>query len=165
MGRTRRGTELAEKREAVRRSGRMPDAMTQSKGFRLDREARRQVLTEDYVELIADLLEKQSETLQIDIAGRLGVSQPTVAKVLQRLTEAGLVGKQANRKVMLTEAGWKMAAQIRRRHDVVEAFLHALGISEEQVRIDAEGIEHYVSDETLAAFDRALSAGIERLLR
>jgi DtxR family manganese transport transcriptional regulator len=32
----------------------------------------------------------------------------------------------------------------------------AIGVSEERARIDAEGIEHHVSDETLAAFQRLL---------
>jgi DtxR family manganese transport transcriptional regulator len=34
----------------------------------------------------------------------------------------------------------------------VESFLCALGISPETARIDAEGIEHHVSAETLEAF-------------
>ena len=42
----------------------------------------------------------------------------------------------------------------------MEAFLLALGISEENARIDAEGIEHYVGPETLAAFETALKKGL-----
>ena len=37
-------------------------------------------LVEDYVELIADLIEDGNEARQVDIAARLGVAQPTVAK-------------------------------------------------------------------------------------
>jgi DtxR family manganese transport transcriptional regulator len=37
---------------------------------------------------------------------------------------------------------------------VVEAFLLSLGVSPKTARRDAEGIEHHVSAETLAAFRR-----------
>jgi DtxR family manganese transport transcriptional regulator len=42
----------------------------------------------------------------------------------------------------------------RRRHRIVEEFLQALGINQLTVEADAEGIEHHVSEETLAAFER-----------
>jgi DtxR family manganese transport transcriptional regulator len=38
----------------------------------------------------------------------------------------------------------------------VAAFLRSLGISERVAEMDAEGIEHHVSSETLAAFERLL---------
>ena len=42
----------------------------------------------------------------------------------------------------------------RHRPEVVVAFLRSLGISEKPAEIDAEGIEHHVSPETLAALAR-----------
>ncbi|MFZ1815636.1 MAG: iron dependent repressor, metal binding and dimerization domain protein, partial [Rhizobiaceae bacterium] len=48
--------------------------------------------------------------------------------------------------------GKELARLSRERHRVVEGFLRALGISPETARIDAEGIEHHVSAETLDAF-------------
>jgi DtxR family manganese transport transcriptional regulator len=42
----------------------------------------------------------------------------------------------------------------RRRHQIVEEFLRALGINELTAEADAEGIEHHVSEETLAALER-----------
>jgi DtxR family manganese transport transcriptional regulator len=42
----------------------------------------------------------------------------------------------------------------RHRHQVVEAFLRAVGVSDAQAQLDAEGIEHHVSEETLAVFER-----------
>jgi DtxR family transcriptional regulator, manganese transport regulator len=38
----------------------------------------------------------------------------------------------------------------------VVAFLRSLGVSEKVAELDAEGIEHHVSPETLAAFQRVL---------
>jgi DtxR family manganese transport transcriptional regulator len=56
--------------------------------------------------------------------------------------------------VFLTEAGAALAERSRERHRIVESFLLALGVSAETARCDAEGIEHHVSDETLAAVGR-----------
>lgn len=142
----------------------LPDIDAQSEGFRLNRAARRNALIEDYVELIADLLAEGHEARQVDIATRLGVSQPTVAKMLTRLASEGYVHRRPYRGVFLTERGQEIANQAKNRHQIVESFLRALGISEEAVRVDAEGIEHYVSDETLEAFDRALRQGLAGMM-
>jgi DtxR family manganese transport transcriptional regulator len=135
----------------------LPDADIHSEGFRHTREARRGALVEDYVELIADLIEDGNEARQVDIAARLGVSQPTVAKMLGRLAGEGLVSRKPYRGVFLTDAGRRMALDTRARHQTVEAFLRSLGVSAETARIDAEGIEHHVSHETLEAFRRAMT--------
>ena len=127
--------------------------------FRQAREARRSELAEDYVELIADLSGDGGEARQVDIAARLGVAQPTVAKMLKRLAEDGLVQQRPYRGVFLTEAGRILADQARERHRIVERFLCALGVSPETARRDAEGIEHHVSGETLAAFRRFADGG------
>jgi uncharacterized membrane protein SirB2 len=43
------------------------------------------------VELISDLINEVGEARQVDMAARLGVSQPTVAKMLKRLLFANVV--------------------------------------------------------------------------
>ncbi|GJD51989.1 Transcriptional regulator MntR [Methylobacterium crusticola] len=134
------------------------DAEAHSAGFRQVREARRLELVEDYVELIADLIGDGGEARQVDIAARLGVAQPTVAKMLKRLAEEGLVQQRPYRGVFLTEAGRALAAEARERHRIVESFLIALGVSPHVARCDAEGIEHHVSRETLEAFRRFTAA-------
>ncbi|SEP24854.1 iron (metal) dependent repressor, DtxR family [Methylobacterium sp. ap11] len=134
------------------------DAEAHSAGFRQVREARRLELVEDYVELIADLIGDGGEARQVDIAARLGVAQPTVAKMLKRLAEDGLVQQRPYRGVFLTEAGRALAAEARERHRIVESFLLALGVSPDVARCDAEGIEHHVSRETLEAFRRFTAA-------
>ena len=144
-------------RRSVPRKAPLPDADIHSEGFRQTREARRGALVEDYVELIADLIEDGNEARQVDIAARLGVAQPTVAKMLARLSTEGLVSRKPYRGVFLTEAGRKVAHESRARHQTVEAFLRCLGVSAETARIDAEGIEHHVSAETLEAFRRFIA--------
>ena len=69
------------------------------------REARRNELAEDYVELIAELIHDQGEARPVDIATRMGVTAPTVAKTLDRLARDGLITRAKYRSVFLTEAG------------------------------------------------------------
>ncbi len=147
---------MQRKRRVSPREGPLPDADTHSVGFRRTREARRNALLEDYVELIADLIKDGGEARQVDIASRLGVAQPTVAKMVQRLTAEGLVARRPYRGIFLTETGQRVARESSARHQTVEAFLRALGVSADTARIDAEGIEHHVSVETLEAFMRYL---------
>lgn len=128
------------------------EAEVHVRGFRQAREARRLELIEDYLELIADLIADGGEARQVDIAARLGVAQPTVAKMLRRLSDEGLVVQKPYRGVFLTPTGEAKAKHARRRHHIVESFLLALGVSEDTARRDSEGIEHHVSAETLQAF-------------
>lgn len=129
---------------------------THAEAFQKSRDDRRTELMEDYVELIADLIEDSGEARQTDIAQRLGVTQPTVAKMLKRLAEESLIRQRPYRGVFLTEEGHRLAAATRRRHEIVESLLCRLGIDPDTARKDAEGIEHHVSEKTLKAFERFL---------
>lgn len=121
-------------------------------GFRQVREAHRRELIDDYVELISDLIHEVGEARQVDMAARLGVSQPTVAKMLKRLAGVGLIEQIPWRGVFLTPEGEKLAQESRERHQIVENFLLSIGVSPDTARRDAEGMEHHVSEETLARF-------------
>jgi DtxR family manganese transport transcriptional regulator len=57
---------------------------------------------------------------------------------------------------MLTDAGRRLAEECKQRHETVVAFLRSIGVSAKVAEMDAEGIEHHVSPETLAAFERRL---------
>src|SRR6201994_2938795 len=87
------------------------DAGTQVESFRQAREARRLELVEDYIELVADLIAEGGEARQVDIAARLGVAQPTVAKMLKRLGDEGLVTLRPYRGIFLTAAGEAVASE------------------------------------------------------
>ena len=116
-------------------------------------------LAEDYVEMIADLIDERGEARCTDIAMRLGVANATVVKTLKRLQTMGLVTQEPYRAIFLTTDGWKMAEDGKRKHAIVEKFLLALGVSYDTARIDSEGIEHHVSIETLRAMAKFLSRG------
>lgn len=136
----------------------LPDAERQAANFQRVREAHQTEVAEDYVELIADLIDSAGEARAADIARRLGVAHPTVVKTIARLQRDGLVESQPYRSIFLTEAGRAMAERFRHRHAIVVGFLKAIGVSDETAERDAEGVEHHVSDETLVAFERIIRA-------
>jgi len=84
----------------------------------------------------------------------MGVSSATAAKIIQRLRREGLVDGQPYRSLLLTAQGHALAAMARRRHGIVMDFLLAIGVSGVIAEGDAEGIEHHVSEETLAALEK-----------
>lgn len=114
------------------------------------RDAHETELIEDYVELIGDLLEHNGEARATDVAARMGVSQATVARMVRRLNELGYVSNEPYRSLFLTDEGRRMAAWSRERHAIVLRFFRALGVDDATARIDAEGVEHHVSEKTLA---------------
>jgi DtxR family manganese transport transcriptional regulator len=131
-------------------------AETRAEGFQAVRDAHRSEIAEDYVELIQELIEQTGEARPVEIADRMGVRQPTVAKNLSRLQRGGLIHRERYRSVFLTDDGRALAEVCRERHRVVVAFLMSLGVDRDTAEQDAEGIEHHVSDRTLAAFRTAL---------
>lgn len=136
----------------IRKTTQLVNVEEHVEGFRQVREAHRRELIDDYVELISDLIREVGEARQVDMAARLGVSQPTVAKMLKRLASVGLIEMIPWRGVFLTPEGKKLAQESRERHQLVENFLLVLGVSPEIARRDAEGMEHHVSEETLVKF-------------
>jgi DtxR family transcriptional regulator, manganese transport regulator len=132
---------------------------TEARGFAAARLARRSELAEDYVELIANLIERHGEARPVDIARSMGVTVPTVVKALGKLARDGLVSRERYRSVFLTRDGEVLAAACRDRHDVVVRFLIRLGVDPAIAERDAEGIEHHVSEQTLDRF-RIFAEGI-----
>lgn len=128
----------------------------QAEAFERVRQAHQMEATEDYVELIDDLIRCTGEARLVEVAERLGISQPSASKTLARLQRDGFVTSEPYRSIFLTEKGKALADQSRARHDLVFRFLLAIGVDETTAKQDSEGLEHHVSDETLAAFERVI---------
>ena len=128
----------------------------QAENFSQTRREHAREIAEDYVETIADLVAETGEARVVDLAKRLGVTHVTVNRTISRLRKAGFVTSQPYRAIFLTEKGRKLAATSKKRHETVVAFLRWLGIPERVAEMDAEGIEHHVSPDTVAAFKATL---------
>lgn len=129
----------------------------QAQAFERVREAHQMEATEDYVELIDDLIASQGEARLVEVAERMGISQPSASKTLARLQRDGFITSEPYRSIFLTDKGKALADKSRARHDIVFRFLLAIGVSEETAKHDSEGVEHHVSDETLAIFKRMIN--------
>jgi DtxR family manganese transport transcriptional regulator len=139
------------------RANHKADAAAQpAESFHRSRRDRAAETTQDYVEAIADLSAMLGEARVVDLARRLGVTHVTVNRTLARLKQAGYVNTRPYRAIFLTGPGRTLAEECKRRHQTVAAFLRKLGVSKKVAELDAEGIEHHVSPETLAAFERWL---------
>jgi DtxR family manganese transport transcriptional regulator len=120
------------------------------------REENAQETAQDYVEMIAELISSTGEARVTDLARRLGVTHVTVNRTIQRLRRDGLVTSIPYRSIFLTAAGQKLSEVSRRRHEIVSEFLKSFGVPDDIADADAEGMEHHVSRETLAAFAKHL---------
>ena len=107
--------------------------------------------------MIAELIDQTGEARAVDLAQRFGVTAPTVNATIQRLQREGLAETRPYRSIFLTQAGRELANACRQRHQLVRDFLVHIGVEAEIAEEDAEGLEHHVSAETLAAFQKALS--------
>jgi len=125
--------------------------------FRRTRADHRDEISEDYVEAIAELIKDRGEARVRDLAEMMGVSHVTVSRTVTRLVSAGLVVTEPYRPIELTPTGQRLAEECERRHEIVLDFLLKLGVPRKQAELDAEGIEHHVSEKTIGAMRDYLS--------
>ena len=122
--------------------------------FKKVRDAHKSENTEDYLEIIADLLNTKGEARIVDIANKLDIAQATANKTIQRLQNQGFVKKEPYRSIFLTLKGQQVASISKKRHIIVLTFLKNLGLDIKTAAADAEGIEHHVSDKTLKKMEQ-----------
>jgi Mn-dependent DtxR family transcriptional regulator len=106
---------------------------------------------EMYLETIYILSQKSNAVRGIDIGEHLGYSKPSVSRGLGLLKDAGLVIKDKDGYIKLTEAGEKIAKTIYERHTVLSKLFMDLGVDEATATEDACRIEHYISETTFEA--------------
>jgi len=147
-------TQSAKGAGTARKQGAARPAEIQASALRHTRQEHAMESAQDYTEAIADLAAVHGEARAVDLASRLGVSHVTVIRTVARLQRDGYVSTRPYRSIFLTDEGLRIAEESRRRHETVVAFLRALGVPYAIAQTDAEGIEHHVSPETLAAFKR-----------
>jgi Mn-dependent DtxR family transcriptional regulator len=116
---------------------------------------------EDYLERILELINSKGYARVIDIAAALHISQASVTNMVQRLDAEGLLKYEKYRGLVLTESGAKLARKIAHRHKLLTDFLKLLGLKEDVIYRDVEGMEHHISVPTLRAIE-ALTAQLRR---
>jgi len=147
---------MTTKRKTTRRKKTHRAAENTARRHRRTRSDHASELAEDYVELIDELIDETGEARAVDLARRLGVTQVTVTKTIERLKREKLVTSEPYRSIFLTDAGRKLARTVRQRHETVLQFLLSLGVPPRDAEADAEGIEHHISPATLGVMRRFL---------
>lgn len=108
---------------------------------------------EDYLEAIAEIIERNGHAHTKDIADRLHVKMPSVTNALQALSVRGLINYQSHSPVVLTSLGAEKAAVIRHRHAVLKRFFsEILKLDSETADSAACRIEHLIGETVLSRF-------------
>jgi len=116
---------------------------------------------EDYLERILELINTKGYARVVDIAQSLKISQASVTNMIQRLDGEGLLKYEKYRGLALTTAGEALARNITQRHQLLTDFLKLLGLDDEVIYHDVEGMEHHISPPTLRAIE-ILTRHLER---
>jgi len=112
---------------------------------------------QDYVKQIYLLQRREGKASTSALAAAMDVSAASATAMVKKLDGMGLVSHTPYRGVELTEAGERIALEVLRHHRLLELYLtQALGLSWDQVHVEAERLEHVLSDELEASIDQAL---------
>lgn len=100
---------------------------------------------EDHIEQIYILIEQKGYARVSDIAEALSVLPSSVTKMVQKLDKDGFLIYEKYRGLTLTTKGMKLGKKLVKRHELLEEFLRLIGVEEENIYADVEGIEHHLS--------------------
>ena len=104
------------------------------------------VAVENYLKSIWEL--GPDDVATQDLAQLLNVAPASATKMVQRLTERGLVKHIPYKGASLTSEGRRRALSVVRRHRLLETFLsQTLDLGREQLHEEAENLEHGLSTE------------------
>ena len=113
---------------------------------------------EDYLEAIGMLSKPDGSAQPRAIAEHLGVRMPSVTAALKKLAAEGLITYAPYAPVQLTDRGRAYAERVITAHRTLQRFMReAAGLSEERAEQAACQMEHFLTDEEIAAIARRLT--------
>jgi len=108
---------------------------------------------EDYLERIYKLIDEKGYARVSDIAEGLEVHPSSVTKMIQKLDKDQYLVYEKYRGLILTPKGKKMGKRLMERHQLLEDFLTTIGVQEENIYKDVEGIEHHLSWDSITCIE------------
>ena len=105
---------------------------------------------EDYLEEIYLLIESKGYARVSDIAEAMSVNPSSVTKMVQRLDKEGYLVYEKYKTLVLTTKGSNMGKRLVDLHELLERFLRIIGVNEENINKDVEGIEHHMSKSSIS---------------
>lgn len=106
---------------------------------------------EDYLESILILGNQLPFVRSVDVATHLGFSKPSVSHAVRLLQQEGYLETTANKQLILTPLGRRIADETYRRHRFFQTMLEDLGVPRDIAEEDACRMEHIISKETFDA--------------
>lgn len=104
---------------------------------------------EDYLSTIYRL-DKGHGVRSVDVAKTLKVSKPSVNRALKSLIELGYVKQRPYADIFITLLGKEKAIELNKKYSILKGFLvHMLGLSPEAAEIEANQMEHGMSNDTI----------------
>ena len=104
--------------------------------------------SEDYLETILILREKNGNVRSIDIVNKMNFSKPSISIAMKKLKSEGMVEMDLNGYITLTPKGEEVARRIYSRHKLLEKCLIAIGVEPGTAEEEACRIEHVIDDDT-----------------
>ncbi|GGK18949.1 transcriptional regulator MntR [Caldalkalibacillus thermarum] len=108
---------------------------------------------EDYLEQIYSLIQEKGYARVSDIAEALNVHPSSVTKMVQKLDQNKYLVYEKYRGLILTPKGKKIGKRLVDRHTLLEEFLQMIGVPEENIYKDVEGIEHHLSKDSITCIE------------
>lgn len=103
---------------------------------------------EDYLEAILILNRRKGWCREIDIAGQLSFSRPSVSIALSKLENEGYITREASGEIRLTDAGRMVAENTLEKHEFFKNIFIRLGVEETTAETEACLVEHAISEDT-----------------
>lgn len=108
---------------------------------------------EDYLERIYKLIDEKGYARVSDIAEGLEVHPSSVTKMIQKLDKDEYLIYEKYRGLVLTNKGKKVGKRLVDRHQLLEEFLELIGVQQENIYKDVEGIEHHLSWDSITRIE------------
>lgn len=108
---------------------------------------------EDYLERIYKLIDEKGYARVSDIAEGLEVHPSSVTKMIQKLDKDNYLVYEKYRGLILTTKGKKMGKRLVDRHQLLEQFLTLIGVQDDNIYKDVEGIEHHLSWDSITCIE------------
>ncbi len=112
--------------------------------------------SEDYLETILILSNKQESVRSIDIVEYLNFSKPSVSVAMKKLRENGYINVDKKGHITLTEEGLKVASKTYEKHRLLTDLFISIGVNKEIAEKDACRVEHTLSEETFEAIKKSI---------
>ena len=112
--------------------------------------------SEDYLKALFLLQRKTPYIRPTDLAIQMGYTKPSISRAISMLKKDGLITRDREGHICLTEKGTLAAEKVYERHCFFTEQLIAAGVDPETAEVDACRIEHVISNESFERLKEAV---------